>query len=93
MTLCTMFIVVVGLTTPGVDGTKSYSVGIAIAFLAFLFIFFYKPSWGATTWIETSEIVPIAARAQAMGMCSQMQGIANTILQQFFPEFYANAGL
>ncbi|KAM6522903.1 hypothetical protein FALCPG4_012517 [Fusarium falciforme] len=93
MALCTMLIAVVGLTTPGVDGAKSYSVGIAIAFLAFLFIFFYKPSWGATTWIYTSEIFPIAVRAQAMGMCSQMQGIANTIFQQFFPQFYADCGL
>lgn len=93
MALCTMLIPVVGLTTPGVDGAKSYPVGVAIAFLAFLFILFYKPSWGATVWIYSAEIFPVNIRAQAMGMCSQMQGVANTIFQQFFPTFYANCGL
>lgn len=32
-------------------------------------------------------------RAQAVGMCSQMQNVANTIFQQFFPKFLANTGL
>lgn len=32
-------------------------------------------------------------RAQAVGMCSQMQNVANTIFQQFFPTFLANEGL
>jgi hypothetical protein len=32
-------------------------------------------------------------RAQAVGMCSQMQNVANTIFQQFFPTFLANSGL
>ncbi|KAJ8111661.1 hypothetical protein OPT61_g5802 [Boeremia exigua] len=93
MAICTMLIAVVGLATPTVNGSKTYSVGIAIAFLAFLFIFFYKPSWGATTWIYTSEVFPMHVRAQAVGMSVQMQGVANTIFQQFFPTFYANCGL
>ncbi|KAH6613000.1 general substrate transporter [Boeremia exigua] len=93
MALCTMMIAVVGLATPTVDGGKTHAVGIAIAFLAFLFIFFYKPSWGATVWIYTSEVFPMHVRAQAVGMCVQMQGVANTIFQQFFPTFYANCGL
>ncbi|KAF5586004.1 HXT3-low-affinity hexose facilitator [Fusarium subglutinans] len=38
------------------DGSKSSSVGIATVFLMFLFAFFFKPSWGATVWIWTSEI-------------------------------------
>ncbi|KAF5694961.1 low-affinity hexose facilitator [Fusarium denticulatum] len=38
------------------DGSKSPSVGIATVFLMFLFAFFFKPSWGATVWIWTSEI-------------------------------------
>ncbi|KAF5565557.1 HXT3-low-affinity hexose facilitator [Fusarium napiforme] len=38
------------------DGSKSPSVGIATVFLLFLFAFFFKPSWGATVWIWTSEI-------------------------------------
>jgi hypothetical protein len=32
-------------------------------------------------------------RAQAVGMCSQMQNVANTIFQQFFPTFLTNVGL
>lgn len=32
-------------------------------------------------------------RAQALGMCSQMQNVANTIFQQFFPTFLENEGL
>lgn len=32
-------------------------------------------------------------RAQAIGMCSQMQNVANTIFQQFFPTFLKNEGL
>lgn len=32
-------------------------------------------------------------RAQAVGMCSQMQNVANTIFQQFFPTFLKNEGL
>lgn len=32
-------------------------------------------------------------RAQAIGMCSQMQNVANTIFQQFFPTFLKKEGL
>ncbi|OBT93220.1 hypothetical protein VE01_08834 [Pseudogymnoascus verrucosus] len=93
MAMTTMLMAVVGLTTPNVDGTKTYPVGVGIATLAFLFAFFYKPSWGATTWIYTAEIFPTHVRAPAVGMSVQMQGVANTIFQQFFPIFYANEGL
>lgn len=92
MALCTMIIPVVGLTTPGTED-KSRPVGIAITFLAFLFAFFYKPTWGATTWTYTSEIFPLNVRGPAVGMSVQMQGVANTIFQQFFPIFYKNEGL
>jgi hypothetical protein len=94
MALCTMLIAVVGLTTPNkANGGKTEPVGIAIAFLAFLFAFFYKPSWGATVWIYTSEIFPLNVRAQGVAMSVQMQGVANCIFGQFFPTFYANEGL
>jgi len=69
------------------DGSKSHSVGVSIVFLLFLFIFFYKPSWGATVWIWTSEIFSMNVRAQAVGMASQTQNVANAIVQQFFPIF------
>ncbi|KAI0025434.1 general substrate transporter [Xylariomycetidae sp. FL0641] len=98
MATCMLIVPVVGLTTPNIVGsdgstTKSQPVGIAIVFLLFLFIFFYKPSWGATVWIWTSEVFSMNVRAQAVGMCSQMQNVANTIFQQFFPIFLANEGL
>lgn len=88
-----MIVPLVGQLTPDVDGTKSRPVAISIVFLLFLFIFFYKPSWGATTWIWTSEVFSMNVRAQAIGMCSQMQNVGNTIFQQFFPTFLKNEGL
>ncbi|KAK1574445.1 general substrate transporter [Colletotrichum navitas] len=94
MAVCMLIVPIVGLKTPtAADGTKSEPVGIVIVFLLFLFIFFYKPTWGATTWMWTAEIFSVNVRAQAVGMCSQMQNVANTIFQQFFPTFLANAGL
>lgn len=89
-----LMVSLVGILTPdGPGGTKSQPVGIAIVFCLFLFIFFYKPSWGATTWIWTAEVFSMNVRAQAVGMCSQMQNVANTIFQQFFPIFLQNTGL
>ena len=54
-------------------GSKTEPVGIATVFLLFLFALFYKPSWGATVWIWTSEIFSMNVRAQAVGMASQTQ--------------------
>ncbi|KAF9870662.1 hypothetical protein CkaCkLH20_11764 [Colletotrichum karsti] len=92
MAVCTMIIPIIGLTTPGTND-KSRPVGIGITFMAFLFAFFYKPTWGATTWTYTSEVFPLNVRGPAVGMSVQMQGVANTIFQQFFPIFYQNEGL
>jgi sugar porter (SP) family MFS transporter len=94
MGVCMLIVSTVGLTTPTYpDDSKPESVGIAIVFLLFLFAFFYKPSWGATVWMWTSEIFSMNVRAQAVGMSSQMQNVANTIFQQFFPVFLENEGL
>lgn len=65
------------------DGSKSPSVGIATVFLMFLFAFFFKPSWGATVWIWTSEIFSMNIRAQAVAMTTQCQSIASIILRKF----------
>ncbi|KAF2018973.1 general substrate transporter [Aaosphaeria arxii CBS 175.79] len=92
MAICMIVVATVETQTPTIDGAKSLSVGIAIVFLMFLFAFFYKPSWGATTWIFTSEIFSMNVRAQAVGMCSQTQNVANSIVQQFFPTFLKNEG-
>ncbi|PSR80161.1 major facilitator superfamily transporter sugar [Coniella lustricola] len=91
MAMCMLIVSIVGLATPGTT-TKSEPVGIAIVFLLFLFIFFYKPTWGATTWIWTSEVFSMNVRAQAVGMCSQTQNVAQAIFNQFFPLFLTNTG-
>ncbi|CAG7948124.1 unnamed protein product [Penicillium nalgiovense] len=93
MGLCMIIVAAVETETPQLpNGAKSEPVGISIVFLMFLFIFFYKPSWGATVWIWTSEIFSMNVRAQAVGMASQTQNIANAIVQQFFPIFLDNEG-
>lgn len=91
MAVCMLAVATVGIATPGTT-SKSEPVGISIVFLLFLFIFFYKPSWGATTWIWTAEIFSMNVRAQAVGMCSQTQNVAQAIFNQFFPLFLAKAG-
>ena len=93
MAMCMLIVPLIGMETPNVGDGKSRPVGIAITAMLFLFIFFYKPSWGATTWIWTSEIFSMNVRTQAVGMCSQMQNVAQCIFNQFFPTFYANCGL
>lgn len=88
--ICMLIISVVGDATPSTDGVKSQPVGIALVSMFFLFILFYKPTWGATVWIWTAEVFSMNVRAQAVGMCSQMQNVANTIFGQFFPIFLDN---
>ncbi|KAG7413805.1 putative quinate permease [Fusarium oxysporum f. sp. rapae] len=57
MAVCMFAAAAVVTETPTLeDGSKSSSVGIATVFLMFLFALFFKPSWGATVWIWTSEI-------------------------------------
>ncbi|KAJ5806523.1 uncharacterized protein N7503_004125 [Penicillium pulvis] len=93
MGLCMIIVSAVETETPNMaNGAKSESVGISIVFLFFLFILFYKPSWGATVWIWTAEVFSMNVRAQAVGMASQTQNVANTIFQQFFPIFLNNDG-
>ncbi|KAG8159314.1 hypothetical protein KVR01_010975 [Diaporthe batatas] len=93
MACCMLIVATVGSQTPtDADGAKSYPVGVAIVFLLFLFIFFYKPSWGAVTWIWSSEIFSLNVRAQGVGMAGQTQNIANAIVQQFFPLFLKDCG-
>lgn len=93
MGICMIIAATVETQTPnGPNDTKSNGVGIGIATIFFLFILFYKPSWGATVWIWTSEIFSMNVRAQAVGMASQTQNVANAIVQQFFPTFLNNCG-
>jgi MFS family permease len=83
MSMCMFIVAAVVTETPNLaDGAKSKPVGIATVFLMFLFALFYKPSWGATVWIWTSEIFSMNIRAQAIGMATQSQSISNTILRK-----------
>jgi MFS family permease len=93
MSVCMLAVALVGRETPTLPGdSKSHPVAVAVVFLLFFFILFYKPSWGATVWIWTSEVFSMNIRAQAVGMSSQMQNVTNSILQQFFPIFLAKCG-
>ncbi len=59
MSMCMLIVTLVGLKTPNLTGdAKSEPVGIAIVFLLFLFIFFYKPSWGATVVRHFPPLLP-----------------------------------
>lgn len=93
MAMCMLIVAAVGTETPNLaGGSKTQPVGISLVFLLFLFAFFYKPSWGATVWIWTSEVFSMNVRGQAIGMASQTQNVANAIVQQFFPLFLQNDG-
>lgn len=93
MGICMIIVATVETQTPTLEsGAKSRSVSISIVAMLFFFIFFYKPSWGATVWIWTSEIFSMNVRAQAVGMASQTQNVANLIVNQFFPIFLQNDG-
>ncbi|KAG5759192.1 hypothetical protein H9Q69_012624 [Fusarium xylarioides] len=84
LAVCMFSAAAVVTETPNLeDGSKSPSVGIATVFLMFLFAFFFKPSWGATVWIWTSEIFSMNIRAQAVAMTTQCQSIASIILRKY----------
>ncbi|KAL1936801.1 hypothetical protein VTP01DRAFT_935 [Rhizomucor pusillus] len=77
------------LTTPtNADGTKSIGVGVALVLVMFLFTFFYKPGWGATVWIYTSEIFPMSVRGIAVSICTNTQNVSNLIMAQAFPPMF-----
>ncbi|CEI60187.1 hypothetical protein FVEN_g6370 [Fusarium venenatum] len=93
LAVCMFAVAAVVTETPTLeDGSKTSSVGIATVFLMFLFALFFKPSWGATVWIWTSEIFSMNVRAQAVAMTTQCQSIASIILQQIFPIFLSDQG-
>lgn len=79
---CMFAVSLVGSQTPtGAQGQKSVGVGVGIVIILFSFIVFYKPSWGATVWIYSSEIFSMQTRAAGVAMATQTQNVANTILQ------------
>lgn len=78
--------------TENADGSRPYGMGVAVAAMFYLFNFFYKPSWGATVWVYTSEIFSTDVRAHGVAIGAQSQSLASTILNQFFPEFLDKCG-
>ncbi|KAJ0426795.1 general substrate transporter [Aspergillus carlsbadensis] len=93
MCLSLLVVAILGMKVPeNDDGTRPYGMGVAVAAMFFLFIFFYKPSWGATVWVYTSEIFSTNVRAHGVAVGAQSQSVASTILNQFFPNFLANCG-
>jgi MFS family permease len=93
--MCTVLLVVaiLGLKFPErPDGSRPYGMGVAVAAMFFLFNFFYKPSWGATVWIYTSEVFSTDVRAHGVAIGAQSQSLASTILNQFFPQFLKDCG-
>ncbi|KAL1405610.1 hypothetical protein Q8F55_009249 [Vanrija albida] len=88
-----LIVACVGITHPAdAEGHRTRSVGIGVAALFFLFVLFYKPSWGATVWIYSADIFSTDVRAHAISFCSQTQSIVGTIVGQFFPIFLKKTG-
>jgi MFS family permease len=93
MALSLLVVAIIGMKAPvNAEGLRLHSVGIAVAAMFFLFNFFYKPSWGATVWIYTSEIFSTDVRAHGVAVGAQTQSVVSTILNQFFPTFLASCG-
>jgi MFS family permease len=89
-----LVVAILGIEFPeSADGARPYGVGVAVAAMFFFFNFFYKPSWGATVWIYTSEIFSTDVRAHGVAIGAQSQSLASTILNQFFPIFLQKCGL
>ncbi|KAH8552097.1 sugar transporter [Umbelopsis sp. PMI_123] len=80
------------LTVPQPNGYPSQAVGAGVVLVMFLFTASYKPTWGATTWIYTSEMFPMNVRAVAVAVCSNTQNVAGAILAQAFPPMFATMG-
>ena len=81
------------VTTPnilGEDGaiSKTTGVGAALVLSLFLFTFFYKPGWGATVWIYSSEIFPMSVRGTAVSVCTNTQNVSNLVMAQAFPPMF-----
>jgi MFS family permease len=80
------------ITVPQPDGHPSPAVGAGVVLVMFLFTAAYKPSWGATIWIYTSEMFPMNIRAVGVAVCTNTQNVAGAILGQAFPVMFANMG-
>ncbi|KAI9332443.1 MFS sugar transporter-like protein [Zopfochytrium polystomum] len=92
MAVSMLIVSVVGMVTEANGTLYQMGTGIGLVSMFFVFIFFYKPSWGATVWIYTGEIFPMTVRAQAVGIASQTQNVASVALSYLFPVMLAAWG-
>lgn len=92
--LAAVLLTMATVTTQIKESNSRYSraVGIAIAFLVWVFQIFFAIGWGTGTWIWTGEVFPLAVRAHAVAIASQSQHIAGAILGQIFPSLFAATG-
>ncbi|KAI8068091.1 general substrate transporter [Gongronella butleri] len=73
-------------------GHKSTGIGAGLVASMYLFTFFYKPGWGATVWIYTSEVFPMSVRSIAVSICTNTQNVSNLIMAQAFPPMFTAMG-
>ena len=89
LTLFTMATVVT--QTPEEHGHHTLPVGVGVIILVCVFQLCFGPGWGGAVWIWTSEVWPVAVRANAVAIASQSQQISSAILGQIFPLLFAAA--
>ncbi|KAI9361257.1 general substrate transporter [Zopfochytrium polystomum] len=92
MGISMLVVSIVGIITESNGTLYQTGTGIGLVSMFFVFIFFYKPSWGATVWIYTGEIFPMTVRAQAVGIASQTQNVASVALSYLFPVMLSSWG-
>ncbi|KAI7846717.1 general substrate transporter [Circinella umbellata] len=76
------------VTTPNILADDG--VGAALVLSLFLFTFFYKPGWGATVWIYSSEIFPMSVRGTAVSICTNTQNVSNLVMLKHSSHVYRN---
>lgn len=89
LTLFTMATVVT--QTPEDNGHHTLGVGVGVIVLVCVFQLCFGPGWGGAVWIWSSEVWPLAVRANAVAISSQSQQISSAILGQIFPSIFAAA--
>lgn len=72
MSCSTLIVAIVGTSLK----TSEMANKVLIAFVC-LYIFFFASSWGPVTWVVTSEIFPLKARAKSMSIATAANWLLN----------------
>ena len=85
--ICTIVVASVETLTPNLpDSSKSHSSTISLGFLLFLFIFFRKPTRGATVWILDVRGVQYDYSCPKLWACLvEVETLHKPLLDDFFP--------